>query len=147
MSIKADSVRGRKMRKVLGALNVPGFKEMDKRAPPLVVLCDNAGSPALIVFIIFCKGRHWAVFVPKPSNTPGSSGRFRIEISSPYWRNGEMQKIRDFIFCKKDCGIPCTSATLQTLPLPYFSGATKLVVSKLVDKKTIERIYTKGDDE
>ena len=135
------------MRKVLEALNVPGFKEMDKRAPPLVVLCDNTGSPVLIVYILFWEGRHWAVFVPTPNNTPNNSDRFGIEVSSPYWRNGEMQKIRDFIFCKRDCNIPCTSTTLQTLTLPYFSGATKLVVSKLVDKKTIERIYTKGDDE
>ena len=147
MGIKSDSRRGRKMLKILEALNVPGWQKMVKRVPPLVVLCDDSGSPTMIVFIVLHKDCHCVGFISNFNKSSGSNNQFHIAISTPYWRTGEMQRIQDFIFCQKDCNIPCTPTTLKSLPLPYFSGATHLTVLNLIQPEHVRRIYKKADDE
>lgn len=145
LSIKSDSVRGRKMLKILEILNVPGLEKMDKRVPPLVVLCDNSGSPSVIVCVVpHRQGSHHASFIFKSNE---SSDGLYIPLSTPHWKPGSIQRLQDMIFCEKNCGIPCTPATLQTLPLPYFSIATHLVVLNLYSREQVHHVYQKADDE
>ena len=134
------------MLKILAALNVPGWQKMDKRVPPLVVLCDDSGSPSVIVCVILREGSHWAGFIFK-SNNSSDSVQCCFKILTPYWHTGEMQKIQDYIFCEKKCNIPCTPTTLESLPLPYFSDATHLAVLNLIRPEHFRRVYKKADDE